>query len=419
MISKAKFNRLQSLQAVMGNGASNTTLDFADEIRAVARDLVDWVSDALVFKWLGAGFLKDRRIGDLEQKDFFHMLGWYYIARWTEDVQAILQPADENALQRLAALKIQSTPYEGLNYTGVMLALYNYRSDVNSALSMKGSYTGEDLIHWFYIHGIPEYSLQRCVSAGEIEALNRPLPDYQSSPISILDRWALSRESSAAAIDLTSASGQIAAKKRATEIRKSDSVFHIFNVGPDYSIDKPFQPAMNFPWLTSAISKTERSQYKVVVGNAEYFGRGSSANRLLLPGEWYEPDDSYIWARYPSASILFSAAEATESATAEQPKSDDQRAITKIGIAIHRYAGASPLEQVVTVFLNGQFVADISVADMRAGETVLIENVAANVKRQTTNLLQLTINQPLIPSVHLNSHDTRWLSVALRRIWFG
>ena len=96
------------------------------------------------------------------------------------------------------------------------------------------------------------------------------------------------------------------------------------------------------------------------------------------------------------------------------------RRITKIGLAIHPYAGASGLGQIVTVFLNGQFIADISVsATMLGTETVLIENVAAAVTRQTTNLLQLIVSRPLIPSEHLNSHDTRRLGLALRRIWFG
>jgi hypothetical protein len=404
MISKAKFNRIQSLQAVMGNGASNTTLDFADEIRAVAGDLVDWVSDALVFNWLAAGLLNDRRIGDLKQSDFFHVLGWYYIARWSENYRITLRFADEMGLQRLAAAKIQSTPYEGLHYTGAMLALYHYRSDVNSALSIKGSYTGEDLLHWFYIHGIPEYSLQRCVSAGEIEALNRPLPTYQSDLISILDLWALSRGASLADIDLTSVPGQIAAKTRATAIRKSDPVFTIFNTGSDYSQDERLQTTKLFPWLTSTIAKAERSQYKVIPGYAEYLGRGLAGTRLLLPGEWHDPDDCYVWTKYPSGSILFSVDDAT---------------ITKIGLAIHPYPGASSLGQILTVFLNGRFIADIPIANMVGTEMVLMENVVANVTRQTTNLLQLIISRPLIPSEYMNSHDTRRLGLALRRIWFG
>ena len=93
----------------------------------------------------------------------------------------------------------------------------------------------------------PEYSLQRCVSAGEIEALNRPLPTYESSLISILDRWALSRGASPADIDLTSEPGQIAAKKRATAIRKSDPVFTIFNTGSDYLQNESLQTTKNFP----------------------------------------------------------------------------------------------------------------------------------------------------------------------------
>ena len=419
MISKAKFNRLRSLQAVMGNDASNTTLDVADEIRAVARNLVDWISDALVFNWLAAGFLNARRVGDLKQSDFFHMLGWYYIARWSENNQTALRLADEIGLQRLAALEIQNTPYEGLNYTGAMLALYHYRSDVNAALSMNGSYTGEDLIHWFYIHGIQEYKLQRCVSLGEIEALNRPLSTYQASPISILDLWALSRQSSPAAIDMTLAPGQIAAKKRATEIRKSDPVFDIFNIGSEYLPDKALEATKSFPWLTSTIAKAERSQYRVIPGYAEYFGKHLSGNRLLLPGEWHDPDDGYVWTKYPSGSILFSVDDVAEFATPGQPTTDYQRGITKIGLAIHPYAGASGLGQVLTVFLNGQFIADAFVSDMLTAETILIENVAASVTRQTTNLLQLIISRPLIPSEHLNSHDTRRLGLALRRIWFG
>ena len=77
------------------------------------------------------------------------------------------------------------------------------------------------------------------------------------------------------------------------------------------------------------------------------------------------------------------------------------------------------LGQIVTVFLNGCFVADIPVADMLSGETILIENVAENVVHRAVNLLQFLTSRPLIPSEHLNSHDTRWLGVAFRRVWFG
>ena len=419
MISKARFNRLQSLQAVIGNDANNTTLDFADEIRALAPDLADWLSDALVFHWLAAGFLNDRLVGELERSDFFHMLGWYYIARWAENDRVALRFEDESRLQRLAALRIQSTPHEGLIYTGAMLAIYHYRSDVSSILSMNGSHSGEDLLYWFYIHGVPEYSLQRYVSVTEVKALNRPLPAYQSGLISILDLWALSRGSLSATADLTSIPGQITAKKQAMEIRQSDAVFTIFKPELTASSTTRPPPATSFPWLARTIAKAERSQYRIIPGQAEYFGRGLSGSRLLLPGEWHDPDDCYVWSKYPSGSILFSPSETAEFAAPGQPTTDHHRAITKIGLAIHPYAGASILGQIVTVFLNGQFIADVPVSEMLATETVLMENLAANAMSHTTNLLQLIINRPLIPSEHLNSHDTRRLGLALRRVWFG
>ena len=419
MISKARFNRLQSLQAVVGNDVNNTILDFADELRAVAPDLVEWISDVLVFHWLAAGFLNDRLVEDLERSDFFHMLGWYYIARWTENDRITFRFEDESRIQRLAALKIQGTPYEGLNYTGLMLAVYHYRNDVNSILSMNGGYSGEDLIHWFYIHGIHEYSLQRCLSVAEIEVLNRPLPTYQSGLISILDLWALSRGASSTVADLISMPGQIAAKKHAMEIRQSDAVFSIYTSELDSARTNRPPPATSFPWLARTIAKAERSQYQIIPGHAEYFGRGLPGLRLLLPGEWHDADDCYVWSKYPSGSILFSPSETTVFAALGRPSADYHGAITKIGLAIHPYAGASILGQIVTVFLNGQFIADIPISDMLATETILIQNVAANVSRHTTNLLQLIINSPLIPSEHLNSHDTRRLGLALRRVWFG
>ena len=49
-------------------------------------------------------------------------------------------------------------------------------------------------------------------------------------------------------------------------------------------------------------------------------------------------------------------------------------------------------------FFKWPIYCDVPIVDMLGVETVLIENVAANVTRQTTNLLQLIISQPLIPS---------------------
>ena len=416
MISKASFNRLQSLQAAVGANATNAILAFADQIRAAAPDMAELLHDVLVFRWISAGFLNDRRITDLKQDDFLHMLGWYYVARWSENDQAKGSPDDEKHLQTLATSTTQPIPQAGPAYTWLMIAIYYYRRDVSSIHSMNGSYLTNDLLYWFYIHGVQEYRLQRCISSTEIEALDRPLAAYQAGLISILDLWALSRGPSPDNVDLASSAGQVAASQMAMEIRKSDRAFQVFASVPtpaaSTEANQSHRLRADFPWLARQIARTGQSHYNVVPGQAEYFGKGLPGSRLLIPGDWHSLDECVVWSKYPASSLLF--------APAGPPSHGAKaKAITKIGLSVRSHSEAALLGQIVTVVLNGRFVADIPVSEMLASDVVLIENVAESIVDATTNVLQFLINKPFIPSEHLDSNDARRLGVAFRRVWFG
>lgn len=400
-LRKQDFARARQLRLASTSDARQNVIQTADAVRTQFQPAATLISDAMIDAWLQAGqpYYED---SVLTETALFCMLGWYYAQR-TLDANADIAPGFEADLHHFASTRLLVGAVQDLPYTALMVALYRLRSDVALSFFLPGDGGSTDLLCWYYLNGIHEYRLERCVTRAEIAALNQPRAIQGVSLLCLLDLWALQRASVASQFDLGHLDGQLKARELAWKIRAEDTAFRALEPGrlapamPDNSAPAGVAPLINFPAPT------------LLPRHAEYLRRHSPGLRLLVPDEWHDPESSYVWGKAPVSSLYFCLA---------APAAHEFEASTAMGLLFDTYPAYETLGQTISIYLNGRLILQTAVEKAVQQESIL-RNIAKDLRQNGTNLLQLIIDKPLIPSEHLGLPDGRHLGLPLRRLWIG
>jgi len=406
-ISRDHATRLATARRQVDESVDDVVPLITDRIRRDQPALAQAVSDSMVALALRSGYIgiHSEPMTDIK---LYYLLCWYYVIQPIDTDGGMLAEFSEHGLHWLARQPVVQSAIPGLPYTALMLAIYYYRKDVRAKFKIPDNALDSDFLFWYYLYGVHEYRLLRCVTAAELQTLNSPREISGRTLLSLLDIWMLAQRANVRTFDLGTENDQTAAFHFAQAERQSDPVMRLLR-----AVDAPEGPrrkSLLVPWFTRDTPADPRRQ--CVVGWCEYFGRTMTGQRLLVPDEWFDPELNYIWAKFPIASIAFFLENAAGN------HDGDLAPMRAFGFTLQPYAGADTLGQTLKIWLNGLMLREVEIADWVGSEVIIPLENAGFFHACKLNLLQFITSAPMIPAEVIGNGDHRELGIALRRIWF-
>jgi hypothetical protein len=135
-------------------------------------------------------------------------------------------------------------------------------------------------------------------------------------------------------------------------------------------------------------------------GEPEYMCIGGNGERLLLKGEWYPLEPTFVWSRAPISTVLFCIAGGVVE-------------WLRVGLMFDQ----SPLPQrEIRVILNHNSLWSGTISDASSGELILACSGRC-LAQDAPNLLQIEVDRAFVPSEETPSLDNRRLGIGLKRLW--
>ena len=396
--------RFRLMWRFAGHPTSEDNLSITDAIRQTKTAPSNFISDSMVALWLFRADLR-RRFNDLDQVECqYSFLFWYLCVRpMYEGIGQSREPTNP-VLRTMANLIVMAGP--GGECTAIMLAAYYYcikSANESGAIPQAPELQAGIIAIWFVCEAAHFFGISSLISQRLWNKMASPRMNGLPSVIEIVTSGAsnLGEMQVHQKDPIGSKAPTLVTSALGSQSPKVSSLFREFLLASGRArFDDPPEPIIATACSRLAAVIQDRSEFDLTDGDVEYLCAHGTGLRLLVRGEWYRPDQTFIWSRPPVSTLLFCVSGAAAK-------------LVRIGLMFDR----SPFtHRILRIFLNHNFVWSGTIEEASSRELILFCTSRCIVK-DGVNMLQFEVREAFVPAISMGSADLRRLGIGVKRFW--